>query len=120
MKNQKFEYLSVRKFLVPEGEALSNICKRMVIVYGNHAPSCTTVFEWIHHFKDGQLNIEDNPRCGRLITTTDNETVKDVQSLIIEDRRITIQQVAYVLGVSTYTVHGIIHDQLLMVKVSLR
>ena len=62
----------------------------MVVVYGNHAPSRTTVFEWARDSKDEQLNIEDNPRCGRQVTATNNETVKDVESLIIEDCRITI------------------------------
>ena len=70
--------------------------------------------------KYGQLNIEDNSRCGRSITATNNETVKDAESLIIQDRRITIQQIAYVLGVSTYTVHCIIHDQLHITEVSSR
>ena len=46
--------------------------------------------------------------------------VKDVESLIIDDRRITIQQRAYVLSVSIYTVNSIIHDQLHMTEISLR
>ena len=94
MENQKFEYRSVLKFLVLKGESASNIYKYMVVVYGDRTPSCTTVFEWARRFKDGQLNIEDNPRGARPITTTNNETVKDVESLTIEDRRITIQQIA--------------------------
>ena len=96
MENQKFEYRSVINFLVLEGESPSNIYKRMVVIYGGHAPSPTTVFEWAHRFKDEQLNIEDSPRCARSISTTNNnETVKDIESLIIEGRRITIQQIAY-------------------------
>ena len=62
----------------------------MIVVYGDHVPSCTTVFGWGLRFKDGQLNTEDNPRFDRPITATNNETVKDVERLIIEDRRITI------------------------------
>ena len=62
MENQKFEYRSVIKFLVSKEESSSNIYERMVVVHGHHASSPTTVFEWAHRFKDGQLNIEDNPR----------------------------------------------------------
>jgi histone-lysine N-methyltransferase SETMAR len=120
MENQKLEYRSVIKFLVLEGESPSNIYQRMVVVYGEHAPSRTTVFEWARRFKDGQLNIEDDPRCGRPITATDDQTVGAVESLIIENRRITIQEIADALGISTYTVHGIIHDKLHMTKVSSR
>ena len=57
------------------------------------------------HFKDRQLNIEDNPRRGRLIIATNNETVKDVESLITRDGPIIIRQIAYILGVSIYIVH---------------
>ena len=42
MKNQKFDYRSVIKFLVLEGESSSNIHKRIVVVYGHHAPSRTS------------------------------------------------------------------------------
>ena len=43
MENQKFEYRSVTKFLVLEAESPSNIYKHMVVVYGDFAPSPTTV-----------------------------------------------------------------------------
>ena len=108
------------KFLLLQEESPSNIYERMVVIYGDHASSHTTGFEWARRFKDEQLNIEDNPKYVRPITATNNETVKDVESLIIEDRRITIQQIAYVQGVSTYTQHSVIHDQLHMTKVSSR
>ena len=71
-------------------------------------------------FKNGQLNVEDNPRFGRPITSTDDQTVRAVEGLIIEDRRITIQQIAYAVGVPNYTENGIIHDQLHMTNVSSR
>ncbi|CAF0942762.1 unnamed protein product [Rotaria sp. Silwood1] len=92
----------------------------MVAVYGDYVPSRTTVFEWIRRFKDGQLNVEDGPKCGRPITTTDDQTIKAVECLIIEDRRITIQQIADALGISTGTVHDSIHEHLHMTKVCSR
>ncbi|CAF1081757.1 unnamed protein product [Rotaria sp. Silwood1] len=120
MEIQKLEHRSVIKFLVLEGHSPSNIYERMVVVYGDHAPSRTRVFEWAHRFKDGRLSIEDDPKCGRPITATDDQTVKAIESLIIEDRRITIHQIADAVGISTGTVDGIIHDQLHMTKVSAR
>jgi hypothetical protein len=86
MENQKFEHRSIIKFLALEGQSPSNIYERMVVLYSNHAPSRTTVFEWVHRFKDGQLNVEDGPKCGRPITATDDRTIKAVECLIIEDR----------------------------------
>jgi len=120
MENQKFEHRSVIKFLVLEGQSPSSIYERMVAVYGDSAPSRTVVFDWVRRFKDGQLNIHDDPRCGRPITATDETNVKAVESLVVEDRRITIQQIADTLDISTGTVHGILHDQLQMRKVCAR
>ena len=108
MGNQKLEYHSVIKFLVLEGECPSNIYQRTVVVYGKHAPSRTTVFEWGRRFKDGLLNIEDDPRCGRPIIATDYQTIGAGECLIIENPRITIQEIADSLGVSTYTLRSII------------
>ena len=59
IENQKFEYRSVIKFLVLEGESPSNIYKLMVVAYGDHAPSRTTVFEWARRLKDRHKIILD-------------------------------------------------------------
>ena len=93
MENQRLEYHSVIKFLASGGQSSSNIYKRMVVDYSDYAPSCAVAFQWARHLKDGQLNIEDNPRWGRPITTTDCQAVKVVEGLIIEVRRIKIQSI---------------------------
>ncbi|CAF2788252.1 unnamed protein product [Rotaria sp. Silwood2] len=120
MENQKLEHRSVIKFLTLEGYSPSTIYERMVVVYGDRAPSRTTVFEWVHRFKDGKLNIKDGPKCGRPISTTDDKTIKAVECLITEHRRMTIEQIADALGISIGTVHDIIHEHLHMTKVSSR
>ena len=117
MENQKFEHRSIIRFFVLEGQSLSNIHECMTAVYGDSAPSRTMVFEWARRFKDGQLNIEDSPRSGRPISATDERNIKAIEDLIVEDRRITIQEIAEILGISNGTVHGILHDHLHMTKV---
>ena len=89
----------------------------MTAVYDDGAPSSTTVFEWARRFKDGQLNIEDCPRSGRPISATDEKNIKAIENLVVEDGRITIQEIAEILGISSGTVHGILHDHLHMTKV---
>ncbi|CAF1247788.1 unnamed protein product [Rotaria sordida] len=93
------------------GQSSSNIYERMVVVYGDNVPSYTTVFEGARRFKDAQLTIEDDPKSGRPITTTNDQTIKVVKNLAIEDRRITIQQIADTLSILTGTVHDILHEQ---------
>ena len=70
------------------------------------------VFEWARRFKNEQLNIEDSPRSRRPISATDEKNSKAVEKLVIEDHRITIQEIAVFLGISSVTVHGILHDHL--------
>ncbi len=67
-----------------EGQSPTNIYELIVVVYGDHAPSHTTVFEWVCRFKDEQLKNEDGPRSGRPITATDDQTIQAIESLIIE------------------------------------
>ena len=117
MENQTFEYRSILKFLVLEGQSPSNIHERMTAVNGDSAPSRTIVFEWSRCFKNGQLNIEDSPRSGRPISATDERNIKAGENLVVENRRITIYEIAEILGISSGTVHGILHDHLHMTKV---
>ena len=100
-----------------EGQSPSNIHERMTAVYGDSAPSRTMVFEWARRFKNRQLNIEDSPSSGRTISATDERTIRAVENLVIEDRRITIQAIAEILSISSGTAHSILHDHLHMTKV---
>ena len=72
----------------------SNIHERMIAVFGDSVSSCTMVFEWVRRFKNGQLNIEGSPRSDRPISAMDEKSVKAVENLVVEDRRISIQEIA--------------------------
>ena len=102
MENQKFQHRSIIKFLVLEGQSTSNIHQCITAVYGNSAPPRTMLFEWARRFMDGQLNIENRPRSGRPISAPDERNIKAVEKLVIEDRRITIQEIAEILRISTW------------------
>ena len=100
-----------------EDQSPSNIHERMIAIYVDSAPSRTIVFEWARRFRNRQLNIENSPSSGRTISATDERTIRAVENLVIEDRRITIQAIAEILSISSGTVHGTLHDRLHMTKV---
>ena len=100
-----------------EGQSPSNIHERMTAVYGDSVLSRTMVFEWARRFKDGQLNIEDRPRSRRPISATDEKKIKVVGNLVVEDRRITIQEIPEIPGISSSNVRGILHGDLHMTKI---
>ena len=102
IKNQKFQHRSIRKSVVFEDQLPSNIHECMTAVYGDSAPSRSILFEWDCRFNNGQLNIEDRPRSARLISATDEKNVQAGEKLVVEERRITIHEIAEILRISKW------------------
>jgi transposase len=49
---------------------------------------------WVKHFKDGNTDNADQPRCGRPRTTATERNKQKVDELIRQDRRITVREIA--------------------------
>ena len=84
----------------------------MNAVYRDSALSRMMLFEWAGRFKNGQLNIEDRRRSARPINAMDEKYIKVVENLVVEDRRITIEEIAEILDILSDIVHDILHDHL--------
>jgi len=52
------------------------------------------VFKWHKAFKEGQENVEDDPRSGRPISSTYDQNVEVVQAVIAKDRRLSVRMIA--------------------------
>ncbi|GFV34601.1 hypothetical protein TNCV_1449071 [Trichonephila clavipes] len=86
-------------------------CFQSFSTFPNISPSCDKVFNWFNEFKHGRRSLEDNPRSGRSSTST---TEGEVWSLVREDPRITHQDIAGILKISSKSVNTILHDYLLL------
>ena len=53
-------------------------------------------FEWYNRFKTGETSIDDDPRSGRPSTSTDDAHIDAVRDLILQNRRLTIREIAEV------------------------
>lgn len=80
----KLEYQSIIKFLCKEESSVKEIHSRMVNV---------TVTQWFCEFKRGRVHVEDDPRAGRLTTSTDLDNSASAESLIMNNRRIKVSKV---------------------------
>jgi transposase len=60
-----FRQSSVIEFLLKEGSSAGVIYKRLHSVYGDVCMGGSSVRRWVKHFKDGNTDIADQPRCGR-------------------------------------------------------
>jgi hypothetical protein len=58
----------------------------------------------VKHFKDGNTDIADQPRCDRQRTAATERNKQKVDELIRQDRRITFRETAAQLGVGHHVV----------------
>ena len=83
------------------------MCEILTKAYGESAMSKTRVYEWYKRFQDGREDVEDGERSGRPSTSTTDENVEKVKEMVMNDRRITIREVADDVGISIGLCHEI-------------
>jgi hypothetical protein len=64
----------------------------------------TSVRRWVKHFKDGNTDIANQPRCGRPRTAATERNKQKVDEIIRQVRRITVREIAAQLGVRHHAV----------------
>ena len=97
----------------------NNMETRAVIMFfpplqgkGEHAPSYTTVKNWVAYFKRGDFSTCGASRPGRPKTVTIPEIIDQIHELILEDRLISSKSITEQLGISRERVASIIHEDL--------
>jgi hypothetical protein len=73
--------------------------------------------EWFNCFKNGRTLADSDQRSGRPSTIWNANVIKNVRSLILEDRRLNIQEIGDEVGISTGSAHSIITENLHMCRV---
>lgn len=116
----KIRFRAVIEFLTLENVRPQQIHNRMVVVYGEDAPSYATIKRWAAEFHRGRTSLEDDPRSGRPSEAVCQENCSAVEQIVLQDRRINVRQIADTVGISTGSVKTILRDRLLMTKVCAR
>ena len=86
-------------------------------VFGNEALSPSQIKQWFKRFKDGRASVECDPRSGRPSTSQKEEVINQVREKMLEDRRLTVQEIVAEVGISTGSVHSILTENLNLQKV---
>jgi ribosomal protein S14 len=73
--------------------------------------------EWFNCFKDGRTLVDSNQRSGRPSTSRNANIFENVWSLILEDCRLTVREIADKVGISTGSAHSILTEDLHMCRV---
>jgi len=104
------EYRSVIKFMVMKNISNQIILSELQTVYKDQCPGRTTVYYWISEFKGGRQDVQqDFSKVGRPQEIPDSK-VPMCDTLIAENRRITIRNLASLLNVSYGTCAQMIKD----------
>ena len=85
----------------------NKVSEMLTKAYGESAMSKTRVYEWYKRFQNGREDVEDDERPGRPSTSTTDENVEKVKEMVMNDRQITIREVADVVGISNGSYHEI-------------
>ena len=120
MESQNIEFRAVIKFLTKEDAEAKEIHRRMADVYGDSSPKYSTVAKLSAEFKRGRDSLEDDPRPGRPADVISQEMIDRVERLVLNNRRIKVAELASESGISNGSVYTIIHEHLVMSKVSAR
>jgi len=84
--DQKLEQRINIKFLVKLGKNGPEIHQMLQQVYGVCALKERTVFKWVQRFQEGREDPKDNARSGCPSTSSGNENIDRVHSLVLSDR----------------------------------
>src|SRR5436190_1006684 len=99
MKMDKIEYRAVIK-------------DELDSVYGDSAPSFTTVKFGAAEFQRGRKSLGDDERSGRPKTATTDENIAKVHEIVLDDHRIKVRKIPQVMKMSKKSVCHILNQHL--------
>ena len=110
----------VIRFLRGEGVKPIEIHRRMKDQYGDACLSEQQVYEWSRKFANGVNSVEDAPRPGQAQRIVTPQNIAAVEAIVMENRRVTLNDSVACLKISHGSAHYIVHDVLQFHKVSTR
>lgn len=113
------EIRAVIRFLNAKRVSPIDIHRQLIEVYGENCMSVQHVRKWCREFSEGRTEIHDENRSGR--PSVSDEVVEKVETILLEDRRITINELALrIPETSNTTIHKILTEKLGYHKVCAR
>lgn len=114
MEKQEFRTLIKHCFLM--GKNTVEAIQWLDEYYGDRAPGRSTVQKWYAEFKRGRLSTDDAPRSGRPIEAVTPANIKKIHSIVLNDHKVKLREIAAQTRISTERVGFILHEHLKMRK----
>ncbi|PNF20988.1 hypothetical protein B7P43_G09499 [Cryptotermes secundus] len=87
---------------------------------GDGVMNVKNVRSWARQFKEGRTSCDNELKQSRPRTSRSDNMVERVEKVVLEDRRLSVENIASKVGISVGSVHKILHKDLRMQKVSSR
>lgn len=100
------------KFCIKNEIKCARTFEMLTVAFGESTMSRTQVQLWYNRFKDGREDVNDDARPGRPSTSKTDENIEAVKKMILDNRRITIREVADDVGISFGSCQAIFTDVL--------
>jgi len=108
------------KFCQKLGDSQVETIWKIQRVFSNSAMGITQIQEWYNQFKGGRTSVESDAYSGRPSTSRNDKLIDQVWTFVVQDRRVTVRELAEEVGISTDSVHSILTDDLAMQIVSVK
>lgn len=118
--DSKLEQRTCIKFCCKNEITCSDTLKMLQKCYGDDTLSKTQVYQWYERFKSGREAVEDDARPGRPSTSKTDENVDEIRQLLIENRKLTIREIAETTNISFGSVQSILRKDLGLRRVTAR
>ncbi|XP_041346797.1 uncharacterized protein LOC121366396 [Gigantopelta aegis] len=89
---------AVIRYLGLQGLTPKEIHEDMVVTLGEDAPLYSMVKKWAAEFKRSRERLEDDPRPGRPMTVSTQDTIAKIHEIIMADRRVMERYIGYLPG----------------------
>ena len=89
-------------------------------IFGDEAPSRTSVYRWFTEFNRGRSSLNDEFREGRPKSVVVPKNIDAVRELILQDRHVTYREIEVTLNISGTSIHSILHEHLAVKKICSR
>ncbi|XP_076056351.1 protein GVQW3-like [Oratosquilla oratoria] len=100
------------------GDSQVETIRRIQTAFGDDVMSITQIKEWYNRFKDGRTTVESEPPSGRPSTWRNDQVIAKVKAVVMRDRCVTIREIAGDVGISTFSAHSIVTEDLAMKRVA--
>jgi transposase len=108
------------KFCFKAGKSAMETLQMLHAAYGDQALSRSDVFRWYGRFRDGQEDTEDNSRSGRPTECHNDNNVKMISQLLLQNRHLSLRLLADEVNIGKDRVRKIVVEYLRKQKICSR